>query len=147
MADRGTFWKRTSQGRDGEYVWVRFIFQIKDGKAHFLEYVPDGKFPHQGNESEENWEEYWDAIPAEEAVFLVGNMAEQDDKFAFRLGKVKEAEKLAEALKILKGKEVSSVSVYNGEIRVDTSNGASYGISFTREGFESRQTGLPDIGW
>lgn len=143
--NRGTFWKRTTGGRDGKYVWVRFIFQIEDEKkAHYLEYIPNGKFPHRNYESVESWEEYWEPIGGEEAAVLVENMAEQDEKYAFRMGKQKETEKLAEALKILKNKKIGGISVCDGAIRFDMENGSSYEISIVRDGYESRQTGLPD---
>lgn len=142
--NKGTFWKHETQ----DIVWVRFVYQLEQDKFYFLEYTPNNVVPHRGDEPfrEEEDEEYpyWTEIGPGDARALIGNMPEQDDELSFRMGNMTTIRKLAAALKILNGKRVGSVSVGDTAIRIDTDNGASYEVSITRDGFASRQTGLPD---
>jgi hypothetical protein len=142
--NKGTFWKHEAH----DIVWVRFVYQIEGDKFYFLEYTPNNVVPHRGDEQvrEEDDEDYpyWKNIEVGEAKSLIVNMDEQDGELSFRMGNMTTIRKLAEALKILDRKRVSSVSVGDTAIRVDTDNGASYEISVTRDGFASRQIGLPD---
>jgi hypothetical protein len=141
-AQKGQFWRRNH-----ECIWVRFVFGIEDDTVHFLEYQPNGVVPYRGSEKMyEEDEDYpsWVQISAPEAELLIVNMKDQDTEYSYRLGKKADAEKLAQALKILERKKVSSVCIRDNVVRISTDNGAEYEIALTRDGYSSRQTGLPD---
>lgn len=130
--------------RYDEHVWVAFIFHVEGNSVSYLEYIPNGTVPHRGQAKADSFREYWDQITVHEAQRLIGNMETQDSEYAFRMGRRHDAEKLAAALKILENKRVSCVSFGDNCVKVSTENGAEYEIAFSREGFSSRQTGLPD---
>jgi len=143
---KGQFWKHENQG----HVWVRFIFETdtEGTTPHYLEYSPNGVVPNRGSDKMEIDEDddfpYWTEIGVQEAQAIIQNMPAQDDAYAYRLGHRVAHQNLAKALKILEGKKVSSVDVRENVVRVSTSNGAEYEIAIDREGYTSRQTGLPD---
>lgn len=141
MVQKGQFWRAK---RYDEHVWVAFIFHIEGNKVNYLEYIPNGVVPIRNDSKSDSFREHWEQISPHRAQELIGNMPEQDSEYAYRMGKRKETENLAAALKILENKRVSSVSVGDNCVKVSTENGAEYEISFTREGYKSRQTGLPD---
>lgn len=136
---RRNFYKRHS----GNYVWVA-LKAINE--KNYLEYVPNGICPHASEfHNADSFEEYWERIEPEEAKSLIKNMEEQDNEYAYRLSKKDEMESLAKAMKILNNKRVASVRFYENVVRISTDNGVEYEVSLQKEGYASRQIGLPDL--